>query len=275
MSVPAWKRSKSGAEFFVYANELYDALTILLIRDFGIKTISRDLKAFAHSAKMTKEDKEIFGDLCGKYHIDLEVSYPLWLIDYYREKMLEILGKFIDNIVQTNTIYPNSYYEFDLRRGYQQQAIGNCYQLLHTLQAVIRIFPVKAEKLMPFVDMILHEIDLLKSWKKSGNKIKKAIAERLAENPPNFPDYYYAKGEIAPPIDIKNPADKYKNKKKNTEEKKSDNKIESKPQNNFLNNSNIKEDVIITLVPSEEEKAIIRPFVIEHISFDPSLIKHN
>lgn len=274
MSVPAGKRSKSGAEFFVYANELYDALTILLIRDFGIKTISKDLKAFTHSAKMTKEDKEIFGDLCGKYHINLEVSYPLWLIDYYREKMLEILGKFIDNIVQANTIYPNSYYEFDLRRGYQQQAIGNCYQLLHTLQAVIRIFPVKAEKLMPFVDMILHEIDLLKSWKKSGNKIKKAIAERLAENPPNFPDYYYAKGEIAPPIDLKNPADKYKNKKKDNEIKKDDN-IKSKPHNNFLNNSNTKEDIIITLVPPEEEKVIIRPFVIEPILFDPSLIKHN
>ena len=57
MSVPVGKRGVSKMEFFHLAHKLNREMTMLLIRDFGIKSISRDLKSFCHSAKMNEEDR--------------------------------------------------------------------------------------------------------------------------------------------------------------------------------------------------------------------------
>jgi hypothetical protein len=53
MSVVAGKRGTSSTEFFKQAYRLYDEITQLLIRDFGVKTRTRDLGTFIHAAKMT------------------------------------------------------------------------------------------------------------------------------------------------------------------------------------------------------------------------------
>ena len=175
MSVPESKRSKSKTEFFHSAYKLNDEITDLLLRDFGLKTISRDLNAFTYRAKMEQADREKFADLCSKYRVNVESAYPYWLIDYYRNCMLHVLEQLISNITVANTIYANSEKEFYDRRHYQWLAIANCYQLLQTMQTVIRNLPVDAEKYMRYVDMIKAEIDSLKEWKKSDNRILNAI----------------------------------------------------------------------------------------------------
>jgi len=181
MSVPASKRGKSKTEFFHSAYKLNDEITQLLLRDFGLKTVNRDLRTFTYRAKMSDEDRQAFMELSDKYHIDVETSYPYWLIDYYRNCMLHILEQLIANITVANTIYANSEREFYNRRHYQWLAIANCYQLLQTMQTVIRNLPVNAEKYMRYVDMINAEIDSLKEWKKSDNRILTAIKNKNAE----------------------------------------------------------------------------------------------
>lgn len=60
MTVPKNKRTVSKVEFFYFAYKLNDKITQLLIKDFGIKRISKDLKAFTYGAKMSGEDREAF-----------------------------------------------------------------------------------------------------------------------------------------------------------------------------------------------------------------------
>lgn len=175
MTVPKYKRTKSNIEFFHFAYRLNDNITRLLIRDFGIKRVCKDLKAFTYTAKMERSDREYFIGLCNKYNINLETEYPLWLIEYYRTWILYLLRQMIDNITQANTIYASSENEFYFRRQYQWRAIGNCYQLLQAMQTAIRILPVDVEKYMPYVNDINKELELLKAWKKADNKILEAI----------------------------------------------------------------------------------------------------
>ena len=178
MSVPASKRGKSKTEFFHSAYKLNDEITQLLLRDFGLKTSNTDLRTFTYRAKMSNEDRQTFVDLSTKYHLNVEAAYPYWLINYYRNCMLHILEQLISNITVANTIYANSEREFYDRRHYQWLAIANCYQLLQTMQTVIRNLPVDAEKYMRYVDMIESEMESLKSWKKSDNRILTAIKNK-------------------------------------------------------------------------------------------------
>ena len=129
---------------------------------------------------MNNEDKSNFIDICTKYGINVESEYPLWLIEYYRDWILELLKNLINNVTQANTIYPTSESEFYLRRKYQHEAIANCYQLKQAFQTAIRILPVDVEKYMPFVGMIDKELELLKSWKKSDNRILEAIKAKAS-----------------------------------------------------------------------------------------------
>lgn len=178
MTVPKSQRGQSRMEFFYRALKLNDAITQVLLRDFGIKRTLRELKTFTYCAKMEPKDQEAFIDLCGKYGIDTEARYPLWLVEYYRDWILALLREMINNITQANTIYPTSENEFYFRRQYQWKAIGCCYQLLQAMQTAIRNLPVDVEKYMRFVGMIEEELELLKGWKKSDNKILKAIQQK-------------------------------------------------------------------------------------------------
>ena len=171
MSVPAGKRGTSSTEFFKQAYRMYDEITQLLIRDFGVKTRTRDLGTFIHAAKMTQEDRERFTELCVRYAIDTETQYPYWLIEHYRTEILRILDELINNITTAYTIYPGSLAECEMKRRYQWLAISNCYQLLQLFQAAIRNLPVNISKYAQYVESIKSEISSLKEWKKAGNKI--------------------------------------------------------------------------------------------------------
>ena len=104
MSVPLNKRSESRVEFLHTLFKLQKELTLLFIRDFGAKPVTRKLKSFVHSAKMAEEDRIAYMALCEKYHIDVEAEWPLWLIEHYRTKLLAIMESLETNVVTANTI---------------------------------------------------------------------------------------------------------------------------------------------------------------------------
>ncbi len=132
---------------------------------------------------MTEEDAAIFQNLMDKYeYTSIIEEYPCWIIDNMRTNILNLCHSMIMNITQANTIYPTNEYEYYDRRNYQNHAIGNCEQLLQEMQYIISIIPVDANKYLPYVKMITKEIQLLKGWRKSDNRILKNIQGKEKQN---------------------------------------------------------------------------------------------
>ena len=179
MSVLKNKRALSELEFFHNATELRREITLLLLRDFGVKDKVRTVKSLYGISNMEPEDTKKIQEMVEKYGMcgSIVEEYPMWLIDKMRNNVLNICHSMIMNITQANTIYPMSEEEFHDRRNFQNHAIGNCEQLLQEMQYIISIIPVDAQKHMRYVDMIEKEIALLKGWRKSDNKILKRIRE--------------------------------------------------------------------------------------------------
>ncbi len=176
MSVPKGKRGVSKFEFFHNALKMNKLITLLLVRDFGVKSISKDLKVFTRSAKMNEETSKTFEEICDEYHIGVEAEYPQWLIEYYRNWVLKALRDMMEHIVKANTIYPaepNIEYWFTMKKKYQKMAQADCYTLLQALTTAGHILPVNYEKFMPFVNMVEKELALLKQWQKSTSKQRK------------------------------------------------------------------------------------------------------
>jgi hypothetical protein len=179
VSVLKNKRALSELEFFHNATELRREITLLLLRDFGVKDKVRTVKSLYGISNMEPEDTKKIQEMVEKYGMcgSIVEEYPMWLIDKMRNNVLNICHSMIMNITQANTIYPMSEEEFHDRRNFQNHAIGNCEQLLQEMQYIISIIPVDAQKYMRYVDMIEKEIALLKGWRKSDNKILKRIRE--------------------------------------------------------------------------------------------------
>lgn len=174
MSVLKNKRSLSDLEFYRNGILLRKELTDLLLRDFGIRDKVR--KATSITSKMADKDAELFESLLNKYEVtNIIEEYPEWLIDKFRTNILNICHSLIMNITAANTIYPTNESEYYDRRNFQNHAIGNCEQLLQEMQYIISIIPVDINKFLPHVQMIKKEIQLLRGWRKSDNRLLKGI----------------------------------------------------------------------------------------------------
>ena len=64
-------------------------------------------------------------------------------------------------------MYPNSVYEFNVKRQHISDAIINCYNIKHNLQLMIRFFPANMKKYIPYVKEIDTEVEMLKRWRKN------------------------------------------------------------------------------------------------------------
>lgn len=177
MSVPKSRRNLSDVEFFRNANLLRKEMTLLLMRDFGIKDKVRKVASVAN--KMNEEDSEVFVNLMNKYECTYILDeYPEWMVDKLRTNIMNILHKLIMNITQANSIYVTTEPEYHLRRQYQDLAIGNCEQLYQEMQYIMSIIPIDSNKLMRYVKMIDDEIALLKGWRKSDNKVLRKLQNK-------------------------------------------------------------------------------------------------
>lgn len=176
MSVPKPKRNLSELEFYYNAYIMRNEITNLLLRDFGVKDKVRNTKILCRIHKIEPQDEETLRKILEKYNMDNIIEeYPSWLIDKFRNSIMDCLTDIMKNIIAANTIYPVNIAEYNKRRLLQDTAIGNCEQLLQEMQYVIDIIPVDAQKYMRYVDMIEREIYLIKGWRKSDNKILKRI----------------------------------------------------------------------------------------------------
>ncbi len=173
MSVLARKRTLSELEFYKMAITLRRDMTVLLLKDLGIKSTVRNMRV--NTKKMEEEDAKVFYELLERYQLKVAGDYPEWLINKLRSSIWDILRELMLNITRAYTIWATCKAEAEERRICQDRAIACCESLLKELELAAEVLPVDAEKYMRYVAAIDREIALLKGWRKNDNKHNKKI----------------------------------------------------------------------------------------------------
>lgn len=79
----------------------------------------------------------------------------------------------VDNITYANSIYPTNFKQLIIRKIFQTMAIANCYQIQNKLVRMERcVETVKISQMDKMIELIVKELELLKSWKKSSKIMK-------------------------------------------------------------------------------------------------------
>ena len=186
MSVPKHKRSESPMEFLHNALSLRREMTELLLRDFGVKSRVRKHLKEVRLDEPSKEELEwmkkrygMTGEDCQRidtiinnatYDVTELEQYPEWLISYFRSAIRRILENLLNNLYYANSIYITKEAEHTQRRGYLNQAIGNCYQLTSWMDYIRQTLPVDANKYERYLLRIQREIALIKGVRTADNK---------------------------------------------------------------------------------------------------------
>lgn len=165
MSVLLINRGLSELEFYHNAVKLYDDMTGLLLRNFGVKPNKKPVISDTEKEKVLADYpfmNRVFRRMEKLENAGVLTEYSDWLIEHYRNALLKQLDELLDNITDANTIYPINAHELEVRRDYQTKAIGNCEKLIQIMQRLMGALPVDVNKLLPYVDMIDKEVALLK-----------------------------------------------------------------------------------------------------------------
>ena len=161
-------------EFYKNAIRIREDLTIWMLKDFGCSRNARSVRQVIKNIE--PEDQKTIDDIFAKYgkspNHEYQSEYPQWFVDSERDVIMRIMQDMVFHITKANSIYVQSEYEFDMRRGYQTKAIGDCYVLYQELQYIISVFRTDINHFIPTLEKVEREIDLLKGWRQSDNKRK-------------------------------------------------------------------------------------------------------
>ena len=159
MSVLVSDRKESKFEAITYSIELHDMLLDFMQRNFGIKDLDHFVRVrYAYG----KDEVEDFS----KYR---------YLMNNFKTRIDQLASQLTGNVRAANSTYPTSMREYEQRRGYQNNAIVNCEQIIKELQRVVEIFEVDINTYGRYVKAIDREIGLIKKWRQRDNKIKSYI----------------------------------------------------------------------------------------------------
>lgn len=94
-----------------------------------------------------------------------------WRYMLAQDAILKV-SELLDNVVASNTIFPNTEEKLTLRKKYLQQALINCYQLENKMLCMVRtIQSVNAENLKQITSLLFDEINLIKGASKNAKII--------------------------------------------------------------------------------------------------------
>lgn len=177
MSVLKAKRKSSQFEVFHHLYKTRKEITDLLLRDFGYdleRADKRVAKMFGNKSyeELSPEEKVRYDKLKAKNE-----AFDTWFIEDERKCVVDCLREITKEVFMANSIYPTVMEELVERRLCQDRAVGQCYRLTQELQYAIETLPVDVNKYLRFADMIQTEINLIKGWRKSDNKFKRAISD--------------------------------------------------------------------------------------------------
>lgn len=187
MSVLKAKRKASQFEVFHQLKKMRKEVTDLLLRDFGYnldKATKNVEKTFGGRPyeELSPDEKIRYEKLMEK-----NIAFAEWFIADERKVIVDCLRTITEEVYVANSIYPVYWDELVERRIHQDRAVGQCYRLTQELQYAIETLPVDVNKYLRFAEMIQTEINLLKGWRKSDNKFKSALQERvISDSASNF-----------------------------------------------------------------------------------------
>lgn len=160
-------------EFWKNALDLRKQITEWMMRDFGTK---KNMKHIQSNIKgMAEEDVDTVNSILARYGRSpkqLQSVYPEWFIAQEIKFLNKELFELCENIAHANSIYISFDVDKTQRRGFQNNAIGNCYTLLQEIQFIIIAVGTDVNQLGDIVSKIEREISLLKGWKKADSKRK-------------------------------------------------------------------------------------------------------
>ncbi len=142
MSVLLINRGLSELEFYHNAVKLYDDMTGLLLRNFGIKPNTKPVISESEKEKVIADYpfmNRVFRRMEKLENAGVLTEYSDWPIEHYRNALLKQLDELLDNITDANTIYPINEHELEVRRDYQTKAIGNCEKLIQIMQRLMEV----------------------------------------------------------------------------------------------------------------------------------------
>lgn len=176
MTVLKRKRKASQFEVFHHLYEMRRDLTNLLLVDFGLSPAKeqRVLQKVLNKCdfdQLSDKDKERV--IRTQQRIE---GFHDWFISSERSAIVDYLREITRDVFEANSIYPTCMAEYEQRRLMQDQALGKCYGLAQELQYVIEALPVSANKYTRFAESIQTEINLIKGWRQSDNRLKRALS---------------------------------------------------------------------------------------------------
>ena len=110
-----------------------------------------------------------------KYVMKEKIVPKKWrfAIGYDLVKKADLL---VDFITIANSVYPSTWRELLIRKILQTLAVAMCFRLQNKLILMEKcIETVKIEQMDKMIELIAHEIELLKAWRKSSKIIKENI----------------------------------------------------------------------------------------------------
>ena len=172
MSVLKAERKESDFYVLTHAHDLRKDLTDLMYRNFGYK--KRRVRAVDRDGwPKTREqlDRE-------QAQADYDDAYYTWMLQRSRDHIDRLLREMSDSIVEADSIWATCLAECDERRLCQDRAIANCFQIEQELQYVLETLLFDINKFTRYADSLKEEIELLKKWRKSDNKIRREILRK-------------------------------------------------------------------------------------------------
>lgn len=178
MSVLKRFRTTAKMEFFNTALKLRHDLTMLLLRDLGLKPKIRELELIVKD--MPAADAKTFIDIARKYGLQkIPAEWPEWIISKMRNDLWDLCHRLIFHITAGNNIYCAVFSDAEMRRKHQDEAVSICHALYQEMQFAMDILPIDANKYAPYCDLIDRELALLKGWRKSDNRRYKELQDAL------------------------------------------------------------------------------------------------
>ena len=163
-------------QFYKTAIDIRKELTIWMMKEFGT---TRNKKSVRQVIKnINDNDQQTIDEIFARYGInsrkEFQTEYPDWFMQFEKETIMRILQELVENITRANSIYVSkgNRTEYELRRMYQDKAIGCCYVLYQELQYIIAVFGTDLNRFVRILENIEREVDLLKGWRQSDNKLQ-------------------------------------------------------------------------------------------------------
>lgn len=189
-SVLAKDRTISKFEYFMGAVSIRKSLVYFCLRNFGVKPKLRSPTYFFDNT-WTEEDRNTINKLFHDHNYNnLEATYPYWLIEMYRNRLIEYANDMVENIIAAYSIFAFTIEEAYLKRNLQDLAIADCYKIKNLLQLMVETMQqLNKDTMLDLAGKIDKEIDQLKMWRKRDNK----ILARMQTKFPEYAMYHYTK----------------------------------------------------------------------------------